>query len=155
MQFPWNWLRSYGLWNLRSDGVWGYDFWTMKVMDQAGDLEAPTYYTAETLQQAVQEQRVLPRVLPHWLHPNLTQVLQDPEGWKDSSNVWIVYYRKTLFKVRMFVLHLAVLVMVVDLLLLLLLPRLVHNVRRFDQQPRREHATAQPWNRGSGDWPVW
>ena len=94
MQFPWNWLRSYGLYNAKPNPAeWGYDYLANLAFRITNDAN---YYDADYLEEKQEEGKLLPFV-PSWLHPHhLT------EEELDHDLAWMFYFQATLKRVHQF-----------------------------------------------------
>ena len=94
MQFPWNWLRSYGLYNAKlNKAEWGYDYLANLAFRITND---GNFYDADYLEERQEEGKLLPFV-PQWLHPkHLT------EEELDHELAWMIYFQATLNRVHQF-----------------------------------------------------
>ena len=94
MQFPWNWLRSYGLYNAKlNKAEWGYDYLANLAFRITND---ENFYNADYLEERQEEGKLLPFV-PQWLHPK--HLTEEELG---HELAWMIYFQATLKRVHQF-----------------------------------------------------
>ena len=146
MKWPWNLLRSLGLYNTRRPGpgtmswLWGYDLITNVYMQIAND---PAFYRPDSLQKLLEEHGGL-AFLPTFLHPP-----KPTNEELEEDDVWFHYLRAT--QRHLYQVH--VRIVIISSLVYLLVVVMGHVVLVGDGDRRRRSTTSRRSMKLSS-WPV-